>query len=104
MNSRDSLLDDKNNKNKFIKITIKEIQDKYNLKIEDNGLGIQPAIRKTLFEAFKTTKGEKGTGNGLYLSRLIARNKLFGDLTIISYKNPTTFLFTFPKITKDNDD
>ena len=104
LNSRDSLLDDKNNKNKFIKITIKEIQDKYNLKIEDNGLGIQPSIRKTLFKAFKTTKGEKGTGNGLYISRLIARNKLFGDLTVLTYTNPTTFLFTLPKKIKDDND
>jgi len=104
LNSRDSLLDDKNKKNKYIKITIKELQDKYHLRIEDNGLGIQVGIRETLFEAFKTTKGENGTGNGLYLSRLIARNKLYGDLTILSYQNPTTFLFTFPKKIKDNND
>jgi PAS domain S-box-containing protein len=35
----------------------------------DNGSGIPPGVRKNLFAPFYTTKGEKGTGLGLWISR-----------------------------------
>ncbi len=35
----------------------------------DNGPGIPPVVRKNLFAPFYTTKGEKGTGLGLWVSR-----------------------------------
>jgi signal transduction histidine kinase len=37
--------------------------------VRDNGPGIPPAARRRLFDAFFTTKGQRGTGLGLYLSR-----------------------------------
>jgi len=37
--------------------------------VEDNGPGIDPAIREKLFQPFVTTKGEKGTGLGLWVSQ-----------------------------------
>ncbi len=39
--------------------------------IADTGTGIPPGIRKKLFEPFVTTKGEGGTGLGLWVSREI---------------------------------
>jgi signal transduction histidine kinase len=39
--------------------------------IADTGTGIQPEIKKRLFEPFVTTKGEGGTGLGLWVSREI---------------------------------
>ena len=39
--------------------------------IADTGTGIVPGIRKKLFEPFVTTKGESGTGLGLWVSREI---------------------------------
>jgi len=41
------------------------------LSIADTGTGIQPEIKKRLFEPFVTTKGEGGTGLGLWVSREI---------------------------------
>jgi len=38
------------------------------LTIADNGSGIHPEIRKTLFEPFVSTKGNTGTGLGLWVS------------------------------------
>jgi PAS domain S-box-containing protein len=35
----------------------------------DNGTGIQPGVRKNLFAPFYTTKGESGTGLGLWVTR-----------------------------------
>jgi signal transduction histidine kinase len=36
--------------------------------IADNGVGISPQNRRRLFEPFVTTKGERGTGLGLWVS------------------------------------
>jgi signal transduction histidine kinase len=41
------------------------------LTIADTGSGIAPAIRKSLFEPFVSTKGDTGTGLGLWLSSQI---------------------------------
>jgi signal transduction histidine kinase len=38
------------------------------VEVEDTGPGVDPAIRKKLFQPFFTTKGEKGTGLGLWVS------------------------------------
>jgi two-component system, NtrC family, sensor kinase len=41
--------------------------------IADNGPGIPEKVRRQLFNAFFTTKGEKGTGIGLWVSREIVQ-------------------------------
>jgi two-component system CheB/CheR fusion protein len=42
--------------------------------VQDNGPGIAPEHQHRLFEPFYTTKGEKGTGIGLWVSRGIVEN------------------------------
>ena len=44
------------------------------LLVADTGSGIPPELRKTIFEPFVTTKGEKGTGLGLWIVRGIIGN------------------------------
>jgi signal transduction histidine kinase len=43
------------------------------LTIADTGTGIQPEVRNSLFEPFVSTKGDTGTGLGLWLSSQIVR-------------------------------
>ena len=43
------------------------------VEIEDTGPGVDPGIRNKLFQAFVTTKGEKGTGLGLWVSQGIVQ-------------------------------
>jgi len=43
------------------------------LTVADTGPGIHPAIRTTLFDPFVTTKGDTGTGLGLWVSSEIVR-------------------------------
>lgn len=56
--------------------------------IRDSGSGISEKVRVKIFEAFFTTKGELGTGLGLYVSFEIV-NALGGDIEISNHKAGT---------------
>src|SRR6266571_3945447 len=47
--------------------------------VTDNGPGLAPEIAERLFRPFATTKGRRGTGLGLYISRQLVREAA-GDL------------------------
>ncbi len=49
----------------------KRLTEGIRVSIADTGTGIQPEIKKRLFEPFVTTKGDGGTGLGLWVSREI---------------------------------
>jgi PAS domain S-box-containing protein len=51
--------------------------------IADNGPGITPEVQSQLFQPFFTTKGERGTGLGLWVSRGII-NKHGGTISLTS--------------------
>ena len=57
------------------------------ISITDNGAGIPDSIRENLFKPFFTTKGERGTGLGLWVSRGII-GKHGGALDLISSTAP----------------
>lgn len=58
--------------------------------VADNGTGIKPEIRETLFEPFVSTKGDIGTGLGLWISSEIVR-KHGGTIQVKSSANsPST--------------
>jgi PAS domain S-box-containing protein len=56
------------------------------VRIRDDGPGIAPEVRGNLFQPFFTTKGEGGTGLGLWVSRGIV-NKHGGSIDIQSRTN-----------------
>jgi len=63
---------------KPVRIHFERHGDAAELRVEDDGIGVNPEQRGKLFEAFFTTAA-KGTGLGLAISRKIAR-ELGGDL------------------------
>lgn len=64
-----------------ITITAKSEHDRVRITIEDNGGGIPETALEHLFELFYTTKGERGTGIGLYLCKMIITESLGGKIS-----------------------
>ncbi|GLC31513.1 sensor histidine kinase [Clostridium omnivorum] len=79
-----------------ITIDIFEDLKQYGFKIKDNGPQIQQDIIDKIFEVGFTTKGEKGEGMGLAITKEIL-NKYGGDIIVTSDKDKTEFEGWIPK-------
>jgi PAS domain S-box-containing protein len=56
------------------RVTKNSIREVIAITIADTGCGIPPAMVQTMFEPFVTTKGERGTGLGLWIVKGIIEN------------------------------
>jgi signal transduction histidine kinase len=59
----------------------------YCLSIADSGSGIEPQDRARIYQPFFTTKGERGTGLGLWVSAGIV-NRIGGSIRVWSTRRP----------------
>lgn len=68
--------------------------------VSDNGHGIPPERRKRIFQPFETSKGEKGTGLGLWVSKGLVE-KYGGRIrfrsSLRSGHQGTSFMVVFPR-------
>jgi len=79
-----------------INVTAKKKEDEILISINDNGVGITEAEKANIFEKYKTTKRNVGTGLGLYLSKQIVAHH-GGKIWFESEEGKgTTFYFTLP--------
>lgn len=82
----------------FIKLTVKDLGDRWAFNLEDSGCGISPENKKNLFKPFFTTK-EIGSGTGLGLAtswRII--ESWGGSIEVDSEEGKgTTFRLVLPK-------
>ncbi len=66
-----------------IKIIVDDMENKFSIKILDNGGGIKVDIIDKIFEPYFTTKHQtQGTGLGLYISKKIVEESLEGEFTV----------------------
>src|SRR6266571_2621186 len=64
--------------------------------VTDNGSGVAPEIAQRLFRPFASTKGIRGTGLGLYISRQLVR-EAEGELDLVERAEPgARFLVWLP--------
>jgi PAS domain S-box-containing protein len=98
INNAKDVLTEKRIPEPVIKITIKQKEDHVVLYVCDNGGGIKPELLPArIFEPFTTTKGEKGTGIGLSLSRIIIVEKMQGTLRAYNDESGACFEISLPQ-------
>jgi len=86
-------------KNREIKITVNE-DDKQNVLIiyNDNAKGIDEEIIDKIFDPYFTTKhSSQGTGLGLYLSEMIVKKSMNGNIKVYNNKDGATFEIAIPR-------
>ncbi len=81
------------------KVTIDISSDNENVtvKIRDNGGGIPENMLDDLFTPYVTSKGEKGTGLGLYLSKVIIEEHMKGHISARNINGGAEFTVVTPK-------
>lgn len=91
MNSKDAF-DERNIKNPRIDIIIQKDENSKIIIVKDNASGIPESIINNIFDPYFTTKKEKGTGIGLYLSKAIIEDKMKGKLTVQNIEDGVEFM------------
>lgn len=80
-NSKDAIIESRGLNGGVIFIDIERDEDMISVKIADNGGGIPDAIIGRIFEPYFTTKEQgKGTGIGLYMSKMIVEDNMGGKI------------------------
>jgi signal transduction histidine kinase len=67
------------------------------LKVSDNAGGIPVDLLEKIFEPYFSTKGDKGTGIGLYMVRTIIQEKFGGTVTAHNDEAGAVFVIEIPK-------
>ena len=99
MNNAKDVLITRKIKNPKIVITLKNIDNSYELSVRDNGGGIDEKIIDKIFEPYFTTKHKsQGTGLGLYLSRVIINKNMDSGLWVENIDGGACFVLELPKL------
>jgi len=90
-NAKDALIEHKREEKSIL---IELLNDE--IAVEDNGGGIPLEIMERIFEPYFTTKEQgKGTGIGLYMSKLIIEKNMGGVLSVTNTKEGARFSIRF---------
>ncbi len=93
-NAKDAL-EEKNIDDPRIDITIYQKKGKNIIEIKDNAGGIKKDILHKIFDAYVTSKKNKGTGIGLYMSKMIIEENFNGKLYAKNHTNGAIFIIEF---------
>lgn len=99
-NAKDILCEEEKSQGK-ITISSSVRADTVNICISDNGGGIKEEIIGHIFEPYFTTKEEgKGTGIGLYMSKMIIEDNMGGVLSVANHDKGAVFTISM-KVKRD---
>ncbi|GAB1537215.1 hypothetical protein ADMFC3_28460 [Geovibrio sp. ADMFC3] len=80
-----------------IDLIITETDTEVIIETKDDGGGIPEDALKRIFESYFTTKGDEGTGIGLYMSRMIIENRMKGSIAASNSGKGAVFTMRFPR-------
>lgn len=79
-----------------IDFVVEELDDRISIKVKDYGKGISEVVKEKIFNQMVTTKGQDGSGLGLYISKSIIKTKFKGDISFTSDSTGSEFNITIP--------
>lgn len=83
-------------KDRFVIIKCASLGKALQVTVQDNGKGMSPEVRKHIFEPFYSTKKDKGTGLGMFITYGIVR-KLGGEIRVESEEGKgSSIIITLP--------
>jgi len=98
INARDAL-DTQEKEIKIITVHAYLEDNKYFIKVNDNGGGIEPEIIDKIFNPYFTTKEQgKGTGIGLYMAKVILEKDFHGTISVENVDDGAEFILVLNKI------
>jgi signal transduction histidine kinase len=80
-----------------IDVDLKSSQDSFEVRVADNGSGIPPNVRSTLFDPFVSSGKPNGTGLGLAIVNKIAHDHGGSVVVERTSETGTVFLLIFPR-------
>ena len=81
-----------------ISITMDGGAKEVTLAVQDNGGGVSNDIIGKIFDPYTTSKGESGTGIGLYMAKTIIQEHMGGRITLNNQENGVAFFITLPAV------
>ena len=92
-----------NIRNRKIEVTIKRENESIVMLIKDNAGGIPNDILNKVFEQYYTTKGNNGTGIGLYICKKIIEESFGGTINVKNMEEGVTFIIELPAANESKD-
>jgi C4-dicarboxylate-specific signal transduction histidine kinase len=88
----------------LVVISLSRVADSVVIEVRDNGCGIAPEVADKVYEPYFTSKPKgKGTGIGLYMSKLIIEESMGGTLGFTSLPDGTVFRILLPQKGREED-
>lgn len=99
-NARDSIIERQERETESylgkIDITIGCVDNNVQIRIRDNGCGIEQSILESLFDPYISTKGSAGSGIGLSMTRTILEENMNGSIRAYNVDNGAEVLIHVP--------
>lgn len=97
INNAKDVLVERDVKERRVTIELIETTENIEIKVSDNGGGIAKENLKRVFDSYFSTKGEDGTGIGLYMSKMIVEDSLRGEIKGYNNAYGAVFVVILPK-------
>jgi signal transduction histidine kinase len=104
INNAKNVLQESEQKDAKIDITIKESDTEVTICVCDNGGGIPQEILSRLGEPYVSSRVQSGTGLGIYMSKIIVEKHLGGTLTWENRDGGACFVITLIQIDSSKED